>query len=164
MITDEALIRALVASVAKILVCLVCLFSATWAFFATPTPTADEDLKAELACLLSVTVSAEGETDSERVDILTASVRSPQTKLLQSGSYTVTMTLPRDSATGYLVISVGDTEYRAEYIERHAEEEPRTVAFTLTLNDSADVTFTPRLGVYSAVEPSVRNGDTLTVN
>ena len=156
--------RALVSSIAKILVCLVCLSTATWAFFAPPSKKADDARTSENECLLSVTVSEENENGGEAVEILNASVKAPKTKELTSGTYTVTVTLPRDSAAGYLMIRVGNQTYSAEYIERHTEEVPRTVAFTLMLNDPADVTFTPRLGRYSSEEPSVRSGETLTIS
>ena len=92
-------------------------------------------------------------------------MENPATVTLQSGAtYTVTLSLPKDSSSGYLVFSVGDDEkYYSDFLEHHDSEEAKTLTFTITVNSSEpiEVTFTPRWGIYAG-DPTVTDGGSFT--
>ena len=77
------------------------------------------------------------------------------------GTYTVTLTLPKESASGYLVLTVDDQEYYSDYLQRN-DNTDQTLTFTLNVKAAKTVTFTARWGIYSG-ECHVKNGETLTI-
>ena len=91
-LTDKAFLRLVLSSIFGLLMCLFCLCSTTWAWFSDNAPSRHNEIKTAEKCLVSVSVSKE-ET------IGTANINTPFEKNLASGEYTVTMTLPKDSAS-----------------------------------------------------------------
>ena len=69
-------------------------------------------LKAADACLLSVSVYKDG---AEEAIIDT---ENPVT-LECDGTYSVTLTLPKESASGYLVVTVDGREYYGNYLNQN---------------------------------------------
>jgi len=146
-LTDKAFLRLVLSSIFGLLMCLFCLCSTTWAWFSDNAPSRHNEIKTAEKCLVSVSVSKE-ET------IGTANINTPFEKNLASGEYTVTMTLPKDSASAYLVITVGSDEstakkYYTDYIERHNDAQEKTLTFKIIVTEDAMVTITPRWGIYS---------------
>ena len=110
--------------------------------------------KAADACLLSVSVYKDG---AEKAIIDTENA----TTLECEGTYTVTLTLPKESASGYLVLTVDGQEYYSDYLQRN-DNTDQTLTFTLNVKAAKTVTFTARWGIYSG-ECHVKNGETLTI-
>ena len=77
------------------------------------------------------------------------------------GTYTVTLTLSKESASGYLIITANGQDYYSDYLQRN-DENDQTLTFTLNVATVQTVTFTARWGIYSG-ECSVNNGETLTI-
>ncbi len=151
--TDSAFSRAIFALITCIIVCIVCLCSTTWAWFSDSIPSGNNEIRAASSCLLRVSVVMDG-GDGEELLGTDGSVA-----LEQGVTYWVTLSLPKDSASGYCLITAADgTVYRSDYIARHESETPETLTFTLTVEQTQDVTFTPRWGIYSG-ECSVINGE-----
>lgn len=75
--------------------------------------------------------------------------------------YTVTLELPANSASGYCLISAGENKYYTDYIANHKDSEPHKFSFTLIVETTQMVKFTPRWGIYSR-ESDVVNS-TLTI-
>ena len=86
-------------SVLGILACIICLCSTTYAWFTGSVQADSNTLKAADACLISVSVYKDG-TEEAVID-----TENPVT-LECEGTYTVTLTLPKESASGYLVLTV----------------------------------------------------------
>lgn len=139
-LTDKAFSRMLLPSVLGILLCIVCLCSTTFAWFTDSAPSAQNEIKAADECLLSVTVTESG----EELQNIESGV------LLEAGKeYTVTLSLPSGSASGYCMIVAGGKTYYSDYIARHSRSEPKTVTFTLTVATDQTVVFKPHWGIYS---------------
>lgn len=138
-LTDEAFTRLMVVAILGILLCIICLCSTTYAWLSAAVPSSGNEVKAA-ECRLTVTVSREGVP----LEGITEGV------LLEPGVvYDVVLSLPPDNASGYCLITAGETVYYTEYIARHYEAEPQSVAFTMTVETEQTVIFTPRWGIYA---------------
>ena len=152
-LSDKAFLRLIGTSLLGVLVCMVCLCSTTWAWFSDSAPSAQNEIKTASEFLLSVQVVPEG--SDEAIDV--SGTEEAPGVALTAGNYTVTMSLPKDSSSGYYVISVGAHTYLTDFIAHHDEPNPKTVTFTMTLGTDSEVVFTPRWGIYSD-ESDVTNG------
>ncbi len=156
-LTDKAFSRLMWTSVIAILVCIACLCSGTYAWFAEDLSSASNEIKVAEECSLVVTASDDTQT------LLTVDCKEEKTLTLEKGvTYTVVLSLPADSASGYLLVRVGSMVYHTDFIERHADEGAHTMTFYLVLAETAEVVFAPRWGIYSGA-CDVKNGETLTV-
>lgn len=121
-LTDKSFLRLFVTSILAIAICIICLCSSTWAWFTQSITGAGNELKAADTCLISISVVDENGTeltDLENGVDLTAGVR-----------YTVTISLPKDSASGYyIILPLGSNDYE---IEIGTESESETVDFIET--------------------------------
>jgi len=184
-LTDKAFMRLIVTSFAAIILCLACLGSTTWALFSDVFPSEKNEIRSAEKCLLTVSVvrnenggASTASTDStestETGDetVFLDKVNEEKSLDLASGTYTVTMTLPKNSASGYLVISCGEQKYYTDFLERHENDVPSTLTFTLKV-DAGDpvapateatlaIEFVPRWGIYAG-DAHVKNGGTLEV-
>ena len=139
-LTDKAFLRLMVTSFLAIGACIVCLCSTTWCWFSDSAPSSDNRILTASECLLSVTLTEDGTEITGIEDGV----------LLEAGvSYTVTLSLPPETASGYCLIEAGDTLYYTDYIQRHSGSEAQSVSFTLLLATSQEVTFTTRWGIYA---------------
>ena len=155
-LTDKAFSRLLATSVVAILFLVACLCSTTYAWFVQDISSGENLIKVAEECRLTVSLSNGTEV------LLEADCSQSQSISLSDGTYTVTLTLPPASGSGYLVLEVGSTVYHTDFIERHTDAEPHTLTFSLVLNEAAEVLFTPRWGIYAGV-CDVTDGGTLTV-
>ena len=148
-LTDKAFSRMLFTSLLGIFVCIVCLGSSTWAWFSDVSPSCQNEIRTADSCLLSVSVKdpngAELENTEDGVTLTAGDV------------YTVTLSLPKDSASGYCMLTAGETAYYSDYIVRHESETPHTVSFTVTVSKTQEVVFTARWGIYTR-DSDVVNG------
>ena len=158
-ITDKAFTRLIAMSVLAMLICIAALSSSTWALFSEVKPSADNAIKAADNCFLEVSVLG----DPGNVVVGTMDVDHPKTLSLASGVYTVKLSLPAESSSGYLNLSYGQgLEYNTEYILRHKDSVAHTLTFTLTVNAPIDVTFTPRWGTHSFTG-AIADGGSITI-
>ena len=152
-LTDKAFSRLVIMSIFAILVCVVCLCASTWAWFSESLPSNNNVITAASDCKISVSVEKDG------TEIAIADIENAATLELEGGvSYTVKVTLPKDSSSGYLVISTDSAEYYAEYIEHHDSEQDKAVTFTLTSAETQNVTFSAKWGIYSEDAAVLNNG------
>lgn len=64
--------------------------------------------------------------------------------------YTVTLTQPKNSGSGYCVIYANGNTYRSDYIVRHENEQEEILSFTLTAAEQIEqVSFAVRWGIYT---------------
>ena len=147
-LTDQAFSRLLTTSILGILACIVCLCSTTYAWFSDTAPSRGNEIKMAEECLLTVEV-----TDG---DLVLSGIE--EGVMLEAGvSYTVTLTLPANSSSGYCLVLVGDHSYYTDYIARHSDPAPQTRSFTLISETSQTVRFEIRWGIY-AQESDVQDG------
>ena len=139
-LTDKAFSRLVLMSVLAILFCIICLCSTTYAWFTDSVPSSGNQIKSAESCNLSVTITHNG---NELTEIENG------VELVAGEVYTVTLSLPSGSASGYCLIEAGGNTYYSEYIARHTEETPKTVSFTVKVEETQTVTFTKRWGIYS---------------
>lgn len=153
-LSDKAFARLALTSILGILVCIICLCSTTYAWFTGSVQVDNNTFKAADACLLSVSVYKDG-TEVAIIDTDNSAT------LECEGMYTVTLTLPKESASGYLVLTVDGQEYYSDYLQRN-DDTDQTLTFTLNVKAAKNVTFTARWGIYSG-DCHVKNGETLTI-
>ena len=153
-LSDKAFARIALTSILGILVCIICLCSTTYAWFTGSVQVDNNTFKAADACLLSVSVYKDG-TEVAIIDTDNSAT------LECEGMYTVTLTLPKESASGYLVLTVDGQEYYSDYLQRN-DDTDQTLTFTLNVKAAKNVTFTARWGIYSG-DCHVKNGETLTI-
>ena len=154
-LSDKAFARLALTSILGILVCIVSLCSTTYAWFTHGVQSSSNRIQAAEECLLSVSVVKD---DAEEVVIDT---QSPIT-LVCEGEYTVTLTLPKESASGYVVISVDGSEYYSDYLLR-SEESDQTLTFTILVGNEKSVSFTARWGIHSHISDVVQ-GEQLVID
>ena len=138
-LTDKAFSRSVIISIIGIVICIICLCSTTYAWFTESLPSQGNEIKMAEECLLSITLTKEGiplEVVEDKVEL---EARVP---------YTVTLSLPKNSASGYYIITAEGKSYYTDYIARHQDDEPHTVTFELTAETDRLVTITPRWGIY----------------
>ena len=153
-LSDKAFARLTLTSILGILVCIICLSATTYAWFTGSVQVKGGNFKAADACLLSVSVYKDG---AEEAIIDT---QTPITFECE-GTYTVTLTLLKESASGYLVLTVDGQEYYSDYLQGNNEND-QTLTFTLNVTTAQSVSFTARWGIYSG-DCHVKNGETLTI-
>ena len=156
-LTDKAFSRFALTSLISILVCIICLSATTYAWFTGSVQSPGNTIKTASECLLVVTVKEEG---SDTV-VSTVYCDEPVTVEGMSGRYAVTLSLPANSASGYLTISAGGRKYYSECLKRNAEAE-QTLTFYLNVSEAQDVTFTVRWGIHSG-DPDVLLGGELSI-
>lgn len=152
---DKAFVRLIATSVIGILICIACLCSSTYAWFFESIESPGTTLEAASDCQLSVAILG-GEEDS-LIDENIKYGESITLNLKKDVEYTVTLSLPRDSSSGYCIMSAGGEKYYSPFIQRHNEDTSSEV-FTLRVLEDTSVTFLTHWGIYSG-ECSVKNGE-----
>ncbi len=153
-LTDKAFSRLVLTSVLGILVCIVCLCSTTYAWFADNAPSNGNSIKTANSCELIVTLT---DSSGTAIEITENGVE------LESGVYTVTLSLPPNTASGYCVITAGTDTIYTDYITRHTESEPQTVTYSLIVTTAQTVKFTPRWGIYTQQVSAASNGGIILI-
>lgn len=127
-LTDKAFSRMLITSLLGILVCIVCLGSSTWAWFSDITPSSQNEIRTADGTQLSISVKDKNDKKLENIE--------SGVMLTVGETYTVTVSLPEDSSSGYCMISVGGKDYYSEYI--HSSMAPKTITFTVKVEAVQD--------------------------
>ena len=154
-ITEQAFSSGIITSVLSIVLCIAALCSTSWAWFTGSTESGNNKITTAQSFTLEL-VLKDGST--QEVDII-----NDKATLVAGQTYTVTISLPKDSASGYLVMTdKKGTSYRSEYIMRHENATAETVTFYLTVDETQDVSFMKHWGIYTDA-PSVENGETLEI-
>lgn len=165
-LSDKAFVRLIATSIATIFLCLILLSSTTFAWFTEEVSGNGNTIKAADQCQLMVSVV---ELATNGTDTPKALDAENAIALEMGKTYQVTLSLPKDSASGYCVLSTtgenGETTlYYTDYIARHTDDEPQTKSFTLTVAENTTVVFTTRWGIYSDDRCDVKNGETLQID
>lgn len=150
-LSDRAFARLILTSFLSIAMCIICLCSTTWAWFSESVPSSNNEIKTAGECQLSVSVKEDGENETQLDNIENG------VELKEGASYTVTLSLPKGSASGYCIISTDTQKYYTDFIKRHDDEQAKMITFTLTVATTKKVYFTTHWGIYSG-ECSVQNG------
>ena len=153
-LTDKAFLRLILTSIISILACIICLCSTTWAWFSESSLSNNNALKSANTCLATITLV--DDNGQELVDL------ERGVKLSKDVVYTLTLSLPKDSASGYCVIKTQQSSYNTEYILHHNQDSPVTLTFTVVVLNTQTVKFSVRWGVYSG-QIDLANGGQLIV-
>lgn len=154
-LSDRAFSHLALTSVLGILVCIICLSATTYAWFTSSVQGDNNKIQTADTCLLSVSVYKDG-ANKAVID-----THNPIT-LECEGTYTVTLTLPKGSASGYLVITVGTQEYYSDYLQRN-DNTDGTLTFTLNVQTAQSITFTACWGICSR-DCNVPDNKTLNIS
>ncbi len=149
-LTEKAFLRLIVTSIIGIVLCLGCLCSTTWAWFAdgikenssTLIP-AQNELSIEI-----VKDTGDGSTENVNVEELT----SENGVALAGGTYVVTLSRPAGSSSGYFVLKYKDVSYYSEGVIRISDNDVDTSAtyvFVVPEGNDARVRLEVRWGLYS---------------
>ncbi len=164
-LTDKTFNRLLITAVAGILICIVLLCSSTYAWYSATLNGGKNAIKTSGECLLQISVAKDGENLTLSDGSLT---------LEKDVTYTVTLTMPKDSSSGYCVITTAGGVYRTEYLARHTEDTPTEISFTISIAhqldengvditpDTVTVGFNTHWGIYSG-EVNVSDGGALEI-
>ena len=148
---DGSLVRLFITFFLGFLACCLCFCSMSWAWFNDVSSTGASTITSG-ECSLSATIVKDDGTGNVTA-IGTVSAQGTQSSVLdmETGTYIVTITLPANSASGYLVIHQdGGKTYYSEYLQRNSSEQ--SITFNLDLSTAhQSVTFTARWGIYSNV-------------
>ena len=148
-LTEKAFSSAIITSVLSIVLCIAALCSTSWAWFTGSTASNENTIKTAETFALEFYLDG-SEKDNCEIE-------------LQKGTYTVTISLPKDSASGYLVMTSNGVSYRSDYIQSHENDTPKSITFYIKVEETPQkVTFTKRWGIYTG-DPSVEAGETLTI-
>lgn len=149
-ISEKAFTQSIAISVVSILICLVALCSATYAWFTDETATNGNTLTSGSFDLhiLSVTQVSGDTTTASSIDI-TPDTIGYHCHLPNAGTYTVTLQLTAEStAKGHCMIKLGDTvQYTDAIIRTQADGADDLFTFTLVVPQATDVYFEPRWGM-----------------
>ena len=152
----KAFARLAIASLYCVLICVIVLSSGTHAWFSDSVESQKSTLQTSGDCHLSVSLYKDG---AEKA-VITAD-KENTVSLDCQGVYIVTLTLPKDSASGYLVMRNEKGAYYTDCLRRN-EESDQTLTFTLNVAGPESISFTARWGVYSG-ECHVKNGEELAL-
>ena len=153
-VSFKTFLRLSCFSLVIVLVCVACLTSSTYAWFSVAFDGSKSTLQTSGNCLLSVAVYREEEIE--------AIVEVDSNGVLNGcGTYEIELSLPKGSASGYLIISAGDREYYTDCLAA-SDTEDQTLSFTLSIQSEQSVVLKARWGVHAA-ESHVHNGDTLNI-
>lgn len=139
-LTEKAFSRLLITSFAAIFMCIICLCSTTYAWFTKTLPNTGNQINMAEDCLLEITVEDENGVALQGIE--------SGVQLDAGVKYTVTLTLPGNTGSGYCLISANGNTYYTDYILRHTEQE-KMISFWVMVEETKTVTFTPRWGIYN---------------
>jgi len=155
-LTDKAFIRLVITSFLAVVLCVTCLCGASWAWFSGSTTSTGNEITTAI-CELKIFVN-----DGSSTELAAVTVDSEAILSLDAGNYTVVMTLPQDSASGYSVITVDGISYYSEALISSSDPVEQTLTFNLTLESEHSVKVAAHWGIYSGTI-DVSNSGTLII-
>lgn len=154
-ISDKTFMYNISAKTVGIIICLILLSVSTYCWFCMgligqPVKLADPD------CRLAASLNNENGTVC---DLLSEDSSEP----LAPGSYTVVISLPVESDSGYCYINTGSAVICTRAIV--SSDAPASFSFTLNVEQGASAVFSPCAGVPSGllIKDIISNGDELTL-
>lgn len=151
----DNLVPLLLPSILSIFICLICLCSATWAWFTTNINIENATIK---AANYGVDVEVKLEEIVEPVKTLEY--------LLNTGTYTVTLTSNGNATTGYNKIKIDDKELYTEQLYTNSKDgKKQKITFTIVIEDEEEhnVSFIPVWGTYSGNNIEIYDGTTYKI-
>ena len=151
-LTEKMFARLMLTSILSILLCAVCLCTTTYAWF-SESVSGDHNVIKAGNCLLTVSVCKDGQ------EVISTSVDDTNGKALElaEGEYIVTLTLPKESASGYLMFTAGGRNYYSDCLKGNNAND-QTLTFTLKVIVPQTVLVTARWGMYSG-ECDINNNE-----
>ncbi len=148
-LTDKAFSRLMLTSVLGILVCMLCLCSATWAWFEADVSNNSNTLSSGSLGLDVAIVTAQGDPVS-----VTKQHNGSASCRLESGTYTVTLALSQDTTVtkGFCTVTVNGRVYTSASL--FLQDAP-SLAFALDVGAevaAVTLTFTPEWGMPSQAD------------
>ena len=158
-ITEQAFSFGIITSVLSIVLCIAALCSTSWAWFTGSTESGNNKITTAQSFTLEFTLELVlNDGSTQEVEII-----NDKATLVAGQTYTVTISLPKDSASGYLVMTdKNGTSYRSDYILHHEDATSKTVTFYLTVDETQDVSFMKHWGIYTG-DASVEKDGTLNI-
>ena len=162
-ITDKAFTHSVVISIVGILICIVALCSATFAWFSGGTSSSGNNISSgSFGLSVSVTKTENGVATAESIEV----TRNGEyfTCDLAAGTYTVTLTREGGSTSnGYCFVTLGSAEAQptATIVDAElAENDTNPFVFTIEIDEPMKVKFMPRWGIH--LNPIIENGSTVS--
>lgn len=151
-ISDQSFSRIMLSSVFGILICGMCLAGLTWAWFSSSvTSTANNITSAKFSVDIRVIPN--------RTDTPLSPTEENGNYILDSGTYTVTVTAQGSATAGFCTVEFDGKTYHTVPLFTDTESESHSVTFTVTsTSDNSPLTIIPQWGTYA------KNGETLVGN
>mgnify|MGYP004492826843 CR=1 FL=1 len=142
--------RMLAPSVVSIILCAICLFGTSWAWFTvTQKKTVDPIRTASYTGAVIVNNEAVSAVQSEEG-------AAAYTVFLKANTlYTITIIANGDASTGYYIVSFGGQEYYTQQISKGG-----SITFTANFAEAGDMTIMPQWGICT-VAGNIENGTKL---
>lgn len=140
-VSDISFSRIILSSVLGISLCIICLAGLTWAWFTSSVISTSSNITAA-----EFTVETAFKMDN-------ATLNPPFVDgkyVLDSGTYTVTVTAGGTASTGYCKVEFNGLEYyTVQLFKTPGENKPRSITFTLYANQGDRLVITPQWGIFS---------------
>ena len=150
--------RMLAPSVVSIILCAICLFGTSWAWFTvTQKKTVDPIRTASYTGAVTV--------NNEAVTVNNEAVSAAQSEegaaaytvsLKANTLYTITIMANGDASTGYYIVRFGGQEYYTQQISKDG-----SITFTANFAKDGDMTIMPRWGTCTVAGNKIGNGTKL---
>ena len=140
-VSDKSFSQIIASSILGILICGICLAGLTWAWFTSSVISTSSNITAA-----EFTVETAFKMDN-------ATLNPPFVDgkyVLDSGTYTVTVTAGGTASTGYCKVEFNGLEYyTVQLFKTPGENKPRSITFTLYANQGDRLVITPQWGIFS---------------
>lgn len=143
--------RMLAPSVAVIVLCMVCLFGTSWAWFTVTQKKTVEPIRTA-SYTGAVTVNDEAVAAAQSEDGAAAYTVSLEANTL----YTITITANGDASTGYYIVHFEDQDYYTEQIPKDG-----SITFSVNSEVGGTMVITPQWGTCTVAGDKIRNGTKL---
>ena len=143
--------RMLAPSVVSIILCAICLFGTSWAWF-TVTQKKTVDPIRTASYTGAVTVNNEAVAVAQSED----GAADYTVSLKANTLYTITITANGDASTGYYIVRFGGHEYYTQQISKGG-----SITFTANFAEDGDMTITPQWGTCTVAGNKIGNGKKL---
>ena len=159
-LTEKAFSHGIFISVLSIILCIVALCSASYAWFTEDQSSGNNVI---VSCTFDLTITV----NKQDVEITTTENLGKVTcKLTEAGTYTVTLTIHSDSTVkGYCAVAIDDEEkLLTDSIYPDVKRTPNQLIFTIVKKTDSEstITFTPEWGI--PAHASISDGTTIEID